>query len=528
MFNLNFQSRKLTILLFGLTAWFIICALVLTVLVLVFDKLFLSLLYQDIIYLPGRRLFENWRNPTVPILFKVHLFNVTNVEDILLGGKPRVEEVGPFVYREIRVIRKIIFSKEDPPETLDFIEEKHYIFQPQLSVADPATLNVTIPDLYFSEQSVLGKAVRFALRNQSPFVTLNAYSAIWETKLPGSFSDTIKVGIFSGKNDTKPTQIRMRTGAYDVNNAGEIVASNGFRIQTVWDSEEANLPHGIQGVRLPPSIQLGSSVKMYLPELCRAVTLTAMEAASSSILPELKLMKFTAPEANELDSRNHWTNRMHCKYDGPCTPKGFLSLEACVAQIGHKIPIYLSFPYFMEADTRVTERIDGVPKSVKEKHRIYLLAEPTTGLTLEAYLRFQLNLFMANTHERHKNMSGPFYFPLAWIELEIVTPLGPVKLLKEIIIGMRQNAPYVMSILAVVCGILSLLLLVTVLVRIRFYRTHGSVTLTLKLHSADDLSEWSKEDNIDFRGYQKFPQSDSKEVLQTASESDQLSERDGE
>ncbi|OON16113.1 hypothetical protein X801_08077, partial [Opisthorchis viverrini] len=88
------------------------------------------------------------------------------------------------------------------------------------------------------------------------------------------------------------------------------------------------------------------------------------------------LMKFTAPEADELDATENWVNRMYCKTTGACTPKGFMTLEPCYAESGYSIPLYLSFPYFMDADTRVTGRIDGVPKADRNKHRIYLLAEP--------------------------------------------------------------------------------------------------------------------------------------------------------
>ncbi|KAG5455333.1 Sensory neuron membrane protein 1 [Clonorchis sinensis] len=393
---------------------------------------------MDIIYLPGRRLYENWRNPTVPIFFKVHLFNVTNVDDILRGGRPRVEVVGPFVYRNNLAKRY-----------------RHVYFQ---------------------------------------------------------------------KNTSSPLHIRMHTGAYDLNDAGKVVACKGQSIQSVWDGEEANLFKGIQGVRLPPSIQLGDRVPMYLPDLCRSVTLTATETAQSSILPGFMLMKLTAPEADELDATENWENRKFCKSTGACTPKGFMTLEPCYAENGFSIPLYLSFPYFMDADTRASGRIDGVPKADRDKHRIYLLAEPTTGVTLEAHLRFQLNLFMANTHERYRNMSGPFYFPLAWVELEIVTPLRPLKFFKENILDLRNKAPHLMSILAVVCGIISLLLLATFAFRMRFYRTHGSVNLALHLHDANDSPDTCKKEPIDFRVYLTLPESDSKEVLQSTSESDQLSD----
>ncbi|TGZ50420.1 hypothetical protein CRM22_010815 [Opisthorchis felineus] len=99
--------------------------------------------------LPGRQMYEIWRNITIPIYLKVHIFNVTNVDEILRGGKPRLDEVGPFVYIENRTFRSISFSDEDPPKTVNFLESRQYIFQPLLSVADPKQITVMIPDLFF-------------------------------------------------------------------------------------------------------------------------------------------------------------------------------------------------------------------------------------------------------------------------------------------------------------------------------------------------------------------------------------------
>lgn len=42
-----------------------------------------------------RPLFENI---PFPLNFKVFIFNITNSDDILLGAKPKLNEIGPFVF----------------------------------------------------------------------------------------------------------------------------------------------------------------------------------------------------------------------------------------------------------------------------------------------------------------------------------------------------------------------------------------------------------------------------------------------
>ena len=43
-----------------------------------------------------------WSFPPVPVFMKFYVFNIENPDNIRRGEKPRVKEVGPFVYREYR------------------------------------------------------------------------------------------------------------------------------------------------------------------------------------------------------------------------------------------------------------------------------------------------------------------------------------------------------------------------------------------------------------------------------------------
>ncbi|OON16103.1 hypothetical protein X801_08087, partial [Opisthorchis viverrini] len=87
-------------------------------------------------------------------------------------------------------------------------------------------------------------------------------------------------------------------------------------------------------------------------------------------------MKFVAPEAADLDSTKHWNNRMYCQEDKACTPQGILAMQPCIAKRGVTVPVYVSFPHFMDADPRISARFEGLPKPSKEKHGIHLLVEP--------------------------------------------------------------------------------------------------------------------------------------------------------
>lgn len=54
---------------------------------------------QEIVLVEGSRVFDSWKTPPPPVYMEFFFFNVTNVDQILVGGKPEVTQVGPYTYR---------------------------------------------------------------------------------------------------------------------------------------------------------------------------------------------------------------------------------------------------------------------------------------------------------------------------------------------------------------------------------------------------------------------------------------------
>lgn len=48
---------------------------------------------------PSSLSFDMWKQIPVPFYLSVYFFHVLNPNEVLQGGKPQVQERGPYVYR---------------------------------------------------------------------------------------------------------------------------------------------------------------------------------------------------------------------------------------------------------------------------------------------------------------------------------------------------------------------------------------------------------------------------------------------
>lgn len=79
----------------------------------------------------GGEIFGLWKDPPVEIFIKIYIFNITNAEAVMAGReKLRVEEVGPYVYKEDFKHTEVHFN---PNDTMSTVPRHPLIWQPHLS-----------------------------------------------------------------------------------------------------------------------------------------------------------------------------------------------------------------------------------------------------------------------------------------------------------------------------------------------------------------------------------------------------------
>lgn len=72
-----------------------------------------------------------WQRPGVIRLTKLYIYNVTNPEGFLKGDKPKLREIGPFVYKEDMEKVNIKFHENF---TVSYQHKKILRFVPELSI----------------------------------------------------------------------------------------------------------------------------------------------------------------------------------------------------------------------------------------------------------------------------------------------------------------------------------------------------------------------------------------------------------
>jgi hypothetical protein len=147
---------------------------------------------------PDSDRFKSWLSPPVDAHLTGYAFHVTNPEDVVMGMKPILQEVGPFVYKSVTVkdSRDNIKFNEDG-ETLTYKPRKFYYLDPEQSIGDPDTTFITVPNIPLlsalsatKDLSGLGKTIKVDLilkeGRGTPFINVSFSGLLWgyEDSLP--------------------------------------------------------------------------------------------------------------------------------------------------------------------------------------------------------------------------------------------------------------------------------------------------------------------------------------------------------
>ncbi|KAF2883476.1 hypothetical protein ILUMI_22693 [Ignelater luminosus] len=382
----------------------------------------------------GSLSYYYWQKPGVVRLTKVYIFNVTNPENFLtLGEKPKLLEVGPFVYRENMEKVNIKFHDNG---TVSYQHKKILQFIPELSVNKQEKLTVpNIPMLALSTLSnslgyFLQKTISFALSvgGYNPFVTVTADELVfgYEDSLvslahqfyPKYKRPMSKMGLLIMRNGTLAEVHNLNTGYTGMDKFGLLDKLNGKDKLPYWPEKPCNDIQASEGSFFPPRHFTKSDiVHLYDKDLCRSFPL---QYRGPTTKQGISVDLYTPPENVFEAAATEPNNKCYCPGNEYCPPNGLQSISPCQ----YDAPVYISFPHFYKADPKLSEPFEGL-KPVKEKHESYFKIQPKLGVPLEGKIRIQMNLKVDHAENVAPVATFPsIIFPVMWIEegIDEVTP----------------------------------------------------------------------------------------------------------
>uniref|UniRef100_A0A8C5XTP6 Scavenger receptor class B member 2 n=1 Tax=Microcebus murinus TaxID=30608 RepID=A0A8C5XTP6_MICMU len=385
----------------------------------VFQKAVDQTIEKNIVLRNGTELFDSWEKPPLPVYTQFYFFNVTNPEEVLRGEAPRLEEVGPYTYRELRNKANIQFG--DNGTTISAVSNKAYVFERNQSVGDPKidlirTLNIPVlTAMQWFQVRFLREIIEAILKTyeQKLFVTHTVHELLWGYKdvimsLIHPFRPDISpyFGLFYGKNGTNDGDYVFLTGEDNYLNFTKIVEWNGKTSVYITFSDFESV-HGLPAFRYK---------------------------VPAEIL------------ANTSD------NAGFCVPEGNCLGSGVLNVSICK----NGAPIIMSFPHFYQADERFVSAIKGMHPN-KEAHETFVDINPLTGMILKAAKRFQINVYVQKLDDFVETGDiRTMVFPVMYLNESVLIDEETASRLKSVINTtlIITNIPYIIMALGVLFGMI--------------------------------------------------------------------------
>ncbi|XP_063545527.1 scavenger receptor class B member 1 [Cydia strobilella] len=418
---------------------FSICTVVLGI-ILSFVPWLDYIIFRELKLWNGSLSYSYWQKPGVVRLTKVYIFNVTNPSGFLEHGeKPKLVEVGPFVYREDMEKVNIKFHDND---TITYQHNKILRFVPELSVNKNQKLTVpnipllTVtsfsPNLAGLVVSGLASVLSVAYKKTAePFVKVTAEQLVFgyddplvtlahyfypKGKRPNS-----QMGLLLARNGTLDEVSTIYAGQKSMSRFGYLDKINGLDHLPHWKDSPCNDIRASEGSFFPPrAVTKSDLVHVYDKDICRILPLQyRRDVYKDGIQTGL----YTPPASTFESADVNPDNKCYCQGE-KCPPRGLQNISPCQ----YSAPVYLSYPHFYDAEPSLLDKFEGL-KPVQKTHETYFMIQPKLGVPLEGFVRVQLNIKVSRAPNIYVNSINKFpdiIFPVMWIEEgihEVTTPI---------------------------------------------------------------------------------------------------------
>lgn len=418
-----------------------------------FPSMFTAILKSKLALGPDSFSYGIWQDMPLPLYMSVYFLNTTNwkdIEDRVPDVKPRLEQIGPYVWQIHQQMVDIDWNNNN--YTVSFKQNKTYEFMPEMS-------NGTLDDIVVGINPVAIGAANVARNSPTAFLT-NIMNNLFKT-IPGvdifykypvgnfTFNGILGPILEATKGMPIPMELppfdrfgwfydrsgnvdydgyyNMYTGNENFNQVGQIASWNyNYTLPEKMYTKQCGQVKGSAGTFFPPNRDK-TYIDYFSSDVCRTLRFTFQEEMYVKGVLGYKY----ALDANLVDG-SLMENECFNPYPDPEIKlyTGLMNVSACKWDT----PAYVSYPHFLHGEQALLDQFEvGSVEPSKERHESYIILEPISGVPLEVAIRLQINTLLRPL-KKHADDNVPdhfetvelfdgldtIYYPTIWFE-EVVT-----------------------------------------------------------------------------------------------------------
>lgn len=351
-----------------LCIWFLalLCAANVVFFLLAYDKVVETVAANQLALRDSGTKFDAWTKTSVPVFYKVTIFNMTNPSAFMNGARPRVHELGPYTYRMSEEKMDIQFHDNG---TVTYRTKPSYFFEPTLSSGseDDMLYTVNIPFINTADavkdNPFLKIIINYAasIHNFKTIRHLSVRELLWGhqsnvldwgrmfQELPYPHPD---FGLLVGLNNTLQESYTMYTGVGQPSKMNAIHAWNGRTKLDFWNGDSCNKIYGTDAGGFSPGVVRTDTLHIFNGQLCRSIPLVYQKNVR---MGGINAYRFVPPPDIFSYGPANPENACFCS-GGQCPPRGVLDMKPCYWGAA----IAFSFPHFYQADPTLRHMVKGM------------------------------------------------------------------------------------------------------------------------------------------------------------------------